>query len=78
MLGFDQIVGVISVLECLLNLMFVMAFLSVDNLWPLRAKLYGRDLLVLVGSCCSGGTDLSVAVGQLDERENKLLSEMVR
>lgn len=33
---------------------------------------------MLVGSCCSGGTDLSVAVGQLDKRENKLLSEMVQ
>lgn len=42
MLGFDQIGGVISVLDCLLNLMFVMAFLSVDNLWPLRAKLYAE------------------------------------
>lgn len=72
--GFEEIGGLISVLECLLDLMVVMAFCLSGNRWPLRSNLYGRDLLVL-----SGWQLLywrySVAVGKL-YKEGKQTAEL--
>lgn len=72
--GFVQIGGLISVLEYLLDLMVVMAFCLSGNRWPLRSKMYGRDLLVF-----SGWQLLywrySVAVGQLG-KEGKQTAEL--
>lgn len=74
MFGFEQIGGLISVLERLLDLMVVMAFCLSGNRWPLRSKLYGRDLLVLYGWQMLYWR-YSVAVGQLD-KEGKQTAEL--